>query len=104
LESCSQRVPLVLDLARAGEGGGWDIASLIGRQLSDLSDQPIAVLVGQGQAAHERVRCLLLEHGQALGRGIDRGNAGPALTKNVNHELPDLGLAFHHEDADTVQT
>jgi hypothetical protein len=104
LKSCPQRAPPVLDSGPSGECGRWDIASLIGGQVANLSDEPVAVLVGQGQATHKRVWGFPLEYGEAFGGGTHSGDAGAALLQSVGYEVQDLGLALDHEDPDTVQT
>jgi hypothetical protein len=104
LKSCPKCAPPVLDSGPSGEPGRWDIASLIGGQVANLSDEPVAVLVGQGQATYKRVWWFPLEYGQAFGGGTHCGDAGAALPQSFGHEVQDLGLALDHEDPNTVQT
>jgi hypothetical protein len=71
LKARSQAGQPVFGRAQTCERRGRDITSLGTRQLSNFSDQPIAVPVRHGNAAQESVRLFFFEAGQARYGGID---------------------------------
>jgi hypothetical protein len=63
LKAGSQAGEPVIGRGETRDGRGGDVPSLVGRQLSYFSNQPITVLVGHGNVAEESVRPFSLDDG-----------------------------------------
>lgn len=94
----------VLTGGAAGERHRRRPAALIDGQAPDSSYQPVPILVGHAETAHENVGPFLPEDGQTRYRRIDGRHARTGLLERARDDLPHEGNALDHKYTDTVET
>ena len=94
----------VLTGGAAGERHRRRPAALIGGQAPDSSYQPVPILVGHAETAHENIGPFLSEDGQTRHRRIDGRHARTGLLERARDDLPHEENALDHEYTHTIET
>ena len=104
LKARSQAGQPVFGRGEAGERRGGDVASLVRGQLSNFSNQPIAVAVGHGNAAQQSIWFFSFDAGQTRGGGVDARHMRAALLKGISDDVSDPRLRIDEEYPNANQT
>src|SRR6058998_2635683 len=103
LEPCAQDPGPLLGTGESREGSGGRRAATPRWQPANLADEPIAVLVGHLQVAHENIWPLVRQVLECLVGRVDSSHGGSVVFQDLSHEPTDRSGVIDDEDAHTTE-
>src|SRR3989441_6840988 len=103
LEPCAQDPGPLLGTGESREGSGGRRAATPRWQPANLADEPITVLVGHLQVAHENIWPLVRQDLQRLVGRVDSSHRGSVVFQALRHEPTDKSGVIDDEDAYTTE-
>jgi|SRR5690242_6488625 len=103
LEPCAKNTSAILSGVMAGHGGGWRRTATRCGKSAHIRDEPVAVLLGHREVAHQDIGALMLQCVEGFASGCHRSHGRPVEFQHRAHGIASVSVIVHYKHPNAVE-